>query len=64
MAMLEYVKTILQKVSFSKYLFERELIKGLRYLIPAEIEEFRDWCYESFGRSHRPILNRYFAPVY
>jgi hypothetical protein len=64
MAMLEYVKTILQKVSFSTYLFERELKKGIRYIIPAELEEFRDWCYESFGLSHRPILNRYFKPSY
>lgn len=58
--MIEYVKTILQKVSFSTYLFERELKKGLRYLMPAEIEEFRDWCYQMFGKSHQPILNRYF----
>jgi hypothetical protein len=64
MAMLEYVKTILQKVSFSTYLFERELKKGIRFIIPAELEEFRDWCYDSFGLSHRPILNRYFKPSY
>ncbi|GAB3228663.1 hypothetical protein GCM10027454_29110 [Algoriphagus aestuariicola] len=64
MAMLEYVKTILQKVSFNKHLFERELIKGIRYLMPAELEEFKDWCYDSFGLSHRPILNRYFRPAY
>ncbi len=60
MAMLEYVKTILQKVSFSTYLFERELKKGIRYLMPAEIDEFREWCYISFGLSHRLILNRNF----
>ncbi len=64
MAMLEYVKTILQKVSFSTYLFERELKKGLRYLVPNELEEFRDWCYESFGLSHQLILNRHFRPAY
>ena len=62
--MLEYVKTILQKVSFSKYLFERELRKGLRYLLPAEVEEFRDWCYQMFGISHQPILNRYFRSAF
>ncbi len=27
--MLDYVKTILQKVSFSRVIFERELKKGL-----------------------------------
>ncbi len=62
--MLEYVKTILQKVSFSKHLFERELRKGLRYLMPAEVDEFRDWCYEKFGLTYQPILNRYFKPTY
>ena len=63
MRMIDYVKTILQKVSFSTYLFERELRKGLRYLMPTEMEEFRDWCYQMFGRSHQPILNRYFKPA-
>jgi hypothetical protein len=63
-AMLEYVKTILQKVSFNAYLFERELKKGMKYLMPTELEEFRDWCYATFGLSHQPILNRYFRPTY
>lgn len=62
--MLEYVKTILQKVSFNAYLFERELKKGMKYLMPTEIEEFRDWCYSVFGPSHSTILNRYFRPAY
>jgi hypothetical protein len=62
--MLDYVKTILQKVSFNSYLFERELKKGLRDLRPAEIEEFRVWCYEMFGPIYQPILNRHFKPIY
>ncbi|TDQ17460.1 hypothetical protein DFQ04_2114 [Algoriphagus boseongensis] len=62
--MLEYVKTILQKVSFSKYLFERELKKGLRYLLPSEIEEFRDWCYAMFSQVYLSVLNRHFKPAY
>jgi len=62
--MLDYVKTILQKVSFNSYLFERELKKGLRYLRPTEIEEFRGWCYEMFGRMHQSILNQHFKPMY
>lgn len=62
--MLDYLKTILQKVSFNSYLFERELKKGLNYLKPSELEEFRSWCYEMFGRTYQPILNRYFYPSY
>lgn len=62
--MIEYVKTILQKVSFSKYLFERELRKGLRLISPTETQEFKDWCYLMFGKAHHIILNRYFEPSF
>ncbi len=58
--MIEYVKTILQKVSFSKYLFERELRKGLRLILPTEVQEFKNWCYATFEKVHANILNRYF----
>lgn len=61
--MIEYVKTILQKVSFSAYLFERELKKGLNLILPSEIEGFKDWCYEMFGKVHQSTLNRYFQPA-
>jgi len=62
--MIEYVKTILKKVSFSRYLFERELRKGLRMILPEELEDFRNWCYQEFGRLYAAILNRYFRPAY
>lgn len=62
--MIDYVKTILQKVSFSKHLFERELRKGLSLILPNEIEEFKNWCYETFGKVHQIILNKYFQPAY
>lgn len=58
--MIDYVKTILEKVSFSRYLFERELRKGLRLILPTEVQEFKDWCYAMFGKDHEPVLNRYF----
>ncbi|WP_026955912.1 hypothetical protein [Algoriphagus vanfongensis] len=58
--MIEYVKTILQKVSFSTYLFERELKKGLKLILPNELEEFKDWCYQMFGKVHHTILNKHF----
>ena len=58
--MLEYVKLILLKVSFSKVLFEKELRKSLRMLLPAEIPAFRAWCYQEFSRLYRAVLNRVF----
>ncbi|WP_088342283.1 hypothetical protein [Robiginitalea sediminis] len=42
-AMLEYTKTVLQKVSFDARLFGRELKKAIERLMPNEIEELRQW---------------------
>lgn len=42
-AMLEYTKTVLQKVSFDAKLFSRELQKALSRLLPYEIEELKRW---------------------
>ncbi|TGE27031.1 hypothetical protein [Hymenobacter metallicola] len=59
--MLEYVKTILLKVSFDKILFEKELRKGFRMLVPTELAELKAWCYQQFAKIYRGILNRVFA---
>ena len=61
--MLDYIKTVLLKVSFNRYLFEKELRKAVRTLIPAELLQLRDWCYEQFAARYAPILDRTFAPV-
>ncbi|UJH67779.1 hypothetical protein [Allomuricauda sp. SCSIO 65647] len=42
-AMLEYTKTVLQKVSFDAKLFARELKKAISRLLPSEIEELKVW---------------------
>jgi len=42
-AMLEYTKTILQKVSFDSRLFTRELKKAISRLLPSEVEELKYW---------------------
>jgi hypothetical protein len=42
-AMLEYTKTVLQKVSFDAKLFSKELQKALSRLLPYEIEELKRW---------------------
>ncbi|MBT8283364.1 MAG: hypothetical protein KJO86_06470 [Muriicola sp.] len=41
--MLEYTKTVLQKVSFDAKLFSKELQKALSRLLPYEIEELKRW---------------------
>ena len=60
--MLDYVKLILLKVSFSKKLFEKELRKALQLIKPAELPEFKTWCYQQFARLYRRVLKRVFIP--
>ena len=61
--MLEYVKTILEKVSFDRSLFEKELRKALRTLGLDELKQLKSWCYERFSRIYKVILNRTFAHI-
>ncbi len=58
--MLDYAKLILLKVSFSKKLFEKELRKALQLIKPAELLEFKTWCYQQFARLYRRVLKRVF----
>lgn len=58
--MLEYIKIILGKVSFSKELFEKELRKAIKMLVPKEVEQLKDWCYARFSHLYEDILNRNF----
>jgi hypothetical protein len=58
--MLDYVKIILQKVSFNEYLFEKELGKSLNNLLREDVLELKKWCYEQFSDSYLQILNQYF----
>lgn len=44
--MLEYSKTILDKVSFNPFLFKKELEKSYDYLSEMEKEELKKWCSE------------------
>jgi len=59
--MLNYVKTVLTKVSFDARLFEKELRKAIKVLIADEVQELKRWCYTMFGKEHESILNRCFV---
>ena len=59
--MLEYIKTILLKVSFDRKLFEKELKKSVKLLVADEVAQLRTWCYEKFSNIYRNILNQVFA---
>lgn len=59
--MLEYIKTILLKVSFDKMLFEKELRKAFKVLVKEEIQQLKNWCYDQFSGMYLMILNRVFS---
>lgn len=61
--MLEYVKTILNKVSFDRKLFEKELVKAIKVLIQSELRELKKWCYDQFGDIYYSILNKHLANI-
>lgn len=61
--MLNYVKLILQKVSFDRHLFEKELRKAIASLLPQELEELRAWCYEQYSSKYYLILDKCFIQM-
>ncbi len=58
--MLEYIKMILEKVSFDSKLFEKELMKGMKQLVPTEVNLLKEWCYEKYGSLYKTLLNKIF----
>lgn len=58
--MLEYFKTILSKVSFDKRLFEKELRKAIKSLVPEEVALLKEWCYRKFDMQYQSILSACF----
>ncbi len=56
-AKLEYVKTILTKVSFDSHLFKKELRKALAILSPNDVRNLQDWSYSKFGQQYGKILD-------
>ncbi len=54
--MLEMSKQILQKVSFDRKLFKKELKKSLRWIKPHEHVQLKLWCLATFGTVYRDLI--------
>ena len=57
---LAYSKQILEKVSFDKYLFEKELHKAIESLPEVELAELYNWCITAFGTDYAMIIHQCF----
>jgi hypothetical protein len=44
--MLDYTKSILERVSFDPALFLKELKKAVKTLLPYEVEQLREWLFK------------------
>jgi hypothetical protein len=58
--MLRYTETILQKVSFNKELFKRELIKAVKWLQEEEVPQLKAFVVLNFGNTHYDVINEVF----
>ena len=61
--MLEYSKTILQKVSFNRELFQKELKKSMRWLHRDEIILLQIWCIATFSNTYGDIIRDVFSQI-
>ena len=53
---LEYTKYILEKVSFDRSLFHKELVKAISWLKKDEVPSLKAWCLASFSIYNDLIL--------
>ena len=54
--MLEFSKKVLNKVSFDKILFKKELQKSLRWLSKTEMTHLKIWALATFSQYKGTIL--------
>lgn len=58
--MLEYARVILPKVSFSRELFRKELVKCINWVADSELNSLKEWCDENFMEMYPDILTEAF----
>ena len=54
--MYEMSQLILQRVSFDKTLFRKELLKAIKWLKPKERTLLYGWCLTQFGGMYRDVI--------
>lgn len=61
--MLEYTKLVLQKVSFNRELFSKELRKAFKWLQKEELVMLQAWCIVTFSDSYHDVISEVFRNV-
>lgn len=58
--MLEFSKQILEKVSFDRLLFRKELAKAVKWVSKDEIILLHAWCITTFGAMYGDVISEVF----
>ena len=58
--MLELSKKVLEKVSFDKALFRKELTKAINWIKPDEKILLKAWCLATFGNEYQKEIMEVF----
>jgi hypothetical protein len=58
--MLEFSKNVLEKVSFDRRLFQKELMKAARWVKPDEKTILKAWCLATFGHLYGDMIRDVF----
>lgn len=60
--MLEMTKTVLEKVSFDRRLFKKELLKSKKWLKKEEVMALQAWCVATFSH-YSDLVNEVFESI-
>ncbi|HMC98438.1 MAG TPA: hypothetical protein VKG92_12330 [Flavobacteriales bacterium] len=58
--MMEFSKQVLQKVSFDRRLFKKELIKARRWVGQHDQLVLKAWCLATFGHVYKDVIAEVF----
>ncbi|MEO8761585.1 MAG: hypothetical protein ABI388_09225 [Bacteroidia bacterium] len=61
--MFELSKKILEKVSFDKMLFKKEMIKAIKWIKPNEKIVLKMWCLATFGNQYKEEITEVFKNI-
>lgn len=61
--MFELSKQILEKVSFDRKLFKKELFKAIKWIKPDEALLLKAWCLATFGHLYKDVILDVFETV-
>ena len=62
-SMYEMSKKILERVSFDRVLFRKELMKAIVWLKPDEKLLLQVWCLSTFGHMYKDVILEVFRGV-